>query len=331
MFGIIFLMLMAQPQEGKAKSDTVNLRANYISMGMTAYSGEHYREAIGYFKKAFKLDSLYSALTYNIACCYSLLNLKDSAVVWLDKTVGLGAYEFEGDSDFDNIRKSKEFKEIVLRATRLLEEAKKKEWKTLVFKPEDYNPEKKYPLFIGLHGYGGSADNFLRAVKDYINKKGYILAIPYGTEVQGLTSFSWGSINKCKEKIMKDIKEIESKYSIDTTRIILLGYSQGGSRAASLGITNPDVFKGIIAIASSFDKKGLKKYIPNLKEKEIGYYIIIGGKEREERLESNKKAKQLLEKNGVKVHLKIYPEIGHAFPPDPEEAIGTALRFLTED
>jgi len=328
LLGIILLLIVNQPQEGKTAASKEDLRREYVTKGMTAYTEEDYRNAIGFFKGAFEIDTTYAALSYNIACCYSLLNLKDSAIIWVKRTVELGTYEFEEDKDFDNIRDMKEFKRIALRSKELLKEAKKRKWESLIFIPPDYDSSQKYPLFIVLHGYGSSPSDFTRELPIFLTEKGFIFLIPYGTEVHGLTSFSWGDVDKCEEKILKDIEEVKSKYSIDTTRIILLGYSQGGSRTFSLGVRNPEVFKAIITVAGTFNEEEVKDYLNKLKGKDFRLYMMIGGKDRKERIKSNEMAKRLLKQYGAKVHLEIYPEVGHAFPGDPLKEVGKALKFI---
>jgi len=168
--------------------------------------------------------------------------------------------------------------------------------------------------------------------REYIEKgmtaytEGYIFVCPFGTEIHGIKSFAWGDITKCEEKILNEIKEIKSKYSIDTTQIILFGYSQGGSRIFSVGLRHPNIFKGIITVAGTFKEEDAKEHLPELKGKDFKAYIMIGGKDKN--LENNKKAKEELEKYGTKVHLEIYPEIGHAFPGEPEKELEKALNFL---
>lgn len=323
----LLIFLIGLPQPGKKEEKIVKLR-EYVTKGMTAYTDDDYQKAIEYFKNAFELDSTYAPLAYNIACCYSLLNNKDSAITWLERTIALGTYEFERDKDFDNIRETKEFKELVQKADTLLAQAKKKEWKPIIYTPEDYDTTKQYPLFIGLHGYGGSPTHFARSTARMLAEQGYICAIPYGNVVHGLTSFSWAKMIECEEVILKFIKEIESQYSIDTSRIILLGYSQGGSRAFSIGLRNPDVFKGIIAVAGTFDEEELKGHLEKLIGRDLSVFIMIGQKDRKKRIESNRRAKELLEKYGIRVHLDVYPGVGHAFPGEPEKEIKRALRFI---
>ncbi len=298
----------------------------YIRKGMTACTEENYRDGIKYFKMAFELDTTYAALAYNIACCYSLLNIKDSAIIWLKKAVNLGLYMIEEAPELNNIKNTPEYKALLSKAKMLLEEAKKKEWKPLVFPPKNYDPSRKYPLFIALHGYGGSPKNFTRRLHKFLTEKGYVFMAPYGTEVYGLKSFGWGDVKKCEEKILKEIEEIRKKYSIDEENIILLGYSQGGSRAFSIGLRYPEIFKGLIIAAGYFKEEDVKDYLENLKGKNLKVYIMVGEKD-EKVKESNIKAKEILKKYGVKVHLEIYKGVGHAFPGDPEKEIKKYLNL----
>lgn len=58
---------------------------------------------------------------------------------------------------------------------------------------------------------------------------------------------------------------------------------------------------------------------------------MIGGKDKEERLKGNKRAKEILEEHGIKTHFEIFPDLGHAFPGDPKEELGKALDFILKE
>lgn len=74
------------------------------------------------------------------------------------------------------------------------------EWKSLIFVPENYDSLKGYPVIVALHGYGGSPYDFTRDLAKFLREKGYIFVCPFGTEVHGLRSFAWGSIDSCEVK-----------------------------------------------------------------------------------------------------------------------------------
>jgi len=326
---IVFLFLVFAQTE-LPEQNVRELRREYVQSGMTAYTEGNYRETVLKLKKAFALDSTDAPVAYNIACCYSLMDMKDSAISWIERTIGLGTYDFSEDKDFDNIRKVKEFQELTVQAESLLVEARGREWPSCVFIPSDYDSKKFYPILFMLHGYGTSPDDFTHELAKFFTKKGFIYVVPYGTEIFGLSSFGWGSVEKVEDKILSDIKDIKKKYSIDTTCIILAGYSQGGGRTFSIAIRNPYLFRGAVSIAGYFDEENLKDYLKELDNKNLKFYIMIGGKERKEMFKSNQRAIDLLRTHGLKVHLKVFPEVGHAFPSTPEEVFEKALDFILE-
>ncbi len=311
--------------------DLLELRREFVINGMTAYTEGNYEEAINELKQAFVLDTINAPVAYNIACCYSILDMKDSSITWIEKTIELGTYSFSEDRDFDNIRSTKEFQELVLRTESLLQEARNREWPSFIFIPADYDSTKNYPVLVMLHGYRASPRGFTGELALFLTERGFIYIVPYGTEVYGLSSFGWGDVLKVEEKVISEIENVIRKYSVDIKNVILAGYSQGGSRTFSIAIRNPALFRGAIPIVGSFDEEGLKEYFYKLEGKKLIFYIMIGGKEREERLKSNQRAKELLEEYGIKAHLKIFPEVGHAFPGEPEEEIGKALDFMLKD
>ncbi len=311
--------------------DLLELRREFVRNGMTAYTEGNYEEAINELKQAFVLDTINAPVAYNIACCYSLMDMKDSSITWIEKTIELGTYSFSEDRDFDNIRSTKEFQELVLRTESLLQEARNREWPSFIFIPADYDSTKNYAVLVMLHGYEASPRGFTGELALFLTERGFIYIVPYGTEVYGLSSFGWGDVLKVEEKIISEIESVIRKYSVDITSIILVGYSHGGDWTFSIAIRNPALFRGAIPIAGTFDEEGLKEHFQKLKGKKLRFYIMIGGKEREERLKGNQRAKELLEEYGIKAHFKIFPEVGHAFPGEPEEEIGKALDFILKD
>lgn len=322
-FFLFFFIFSCSPKKTKQEK----LR-ELIREGSTAYSEQDYKKAIEYYKRAFEIDPTYGALVYNIACCYSILDEKEEAFNWLKKAIDLGVYEFESDPDFDNIREEPEFKKLVEEAGKLLEKLRIREWKPLVFLPDKYTPQKRFPLIIGLHGYGISPEVFSTPFKELLSKRGYIFICPYGPDVHGKVSFGWNDYNTSAKRVLEAIKEVEEKYSVVSEKIILFGYSQGGSRVLSIGLRYPEIFYGIISVAGSFDYEGLKDFLPKAGETGIKVYMMIGGKDRRERVESNIKAKEEMEKFGIPVHLEIYPDVGHAFPGTPAKELEKALAWI---
>jgi len=73
-------------------------------------------EAIKCYNKAIKIDEKYADAWYNKACLESLRNNEQESIKYLRKAIELDEIYIEKaklDADFDNIRDSDEFKELI--------------------------------------------------------------------------------------------------------------------------------------------------------------------------------------------------------------------------
>lgn len=133
--------------------DEINAASEYTSRGMTAYSAGEYPLAIELFKKSFALRPDYSALAYNISCCYALQGEKDSAIAWLQKTFELGSHLFLNDEDLVSLYADPRYQQLAQEAETRIGELKNEEWKPLVYLPLEYTGEKPFPVVIGEHDF----------------------------------------------------------------------------------------------------------------------------------------------------------------------------------
>jgi pimeloyl-ACP methyl ester carboxylesterase len=111
------------------------------------------------------------------------------------------------------------------------------------------------PTVILLHGVPGNDNNPL-GLAERLSKSGInILVFNYqGTfDSEGLFNFNncWNDIGVALD-FLKQKKNIR-QFSIDTSRIIICGYSLGGSLALTAAVYNPEI-KNIIAIAGGTDQ-----------------------------------------------------------------------------
>ncbi|MGC9319926.1 MAG: prolyl oligopeptidase family serine peptidase, partial [Armatimonadota bacterium] len=117
--------------------------------------------------------------------------------------------------------------------------------------PEDYDPERPWPLIVFLHGYVPSitvadpwmlSDDFCQIAED----NGCLLAIPYArrnTDFQGV-----GEVD-----CFRVIEEMQRLYSIDPARIYLSGVSMGGMGAWNMALRHPGTFAAVTPISGQTD------------------------------------------------------------------------------
>ena len=120
------------------------------------------------------------------------------------------------------------------------------------------------PLIVLLHGAGMSARTFLDGARGEADRCGCLLL-----SVQS-TGATWDTIGLVREAAKggratrdqlfgPDAGRVEQALSValrapdaDARSVMLVGFSDGGSYALSLGLANPAIFRGVIAVAPGF-------------------------------------------------------------------------------
>src|SRR5438132_7976675 len=96
-----------------------------------------------------------------------------------------------------------------------------------LYVPENYRPEKAYPLVICIHGAGFTGDAYLERWKVRL-KDNYILACPT------LAYGDWWT-RTAEQLVMVTILAVTGTYHIDPQRVFLTGMSNGGIGAYLIG------------------------------------------------------------------------------------------------
>ena len=199
--------------------------------------------------------------------------------------------------------------------------------------PPGYDATKKYPLVIFTSFTGGSAEDFFRRyameahelnheetsdtpqpsleaeLKAFLqalfgtrmNEKAFIALIPPG---EGSTKdHSWQGFEACiyrnENRILKDIETYSKQYSIDASRIVMIGYSLGGDLSWAITQRYPEKFKGALASGTrcGYTEAGMME---RQAKKGVRYYLTIGNEDLATRKSGMNNAKALLDKAGVK-------------------------------
>ena len=124
--------------------------------------------------------------------------------------------------------------------------------------PENYNPQKKYTLLIGLHGGGGNAKNFI-TVWDSLNNTDFICAVPqapYPWLLDKEIGYDWALWPSGNNKFITRASDLIAKYISDLTvflknqysvgDVYLFGFSQGAIFTYISGMKKHNIYKGLI-------------------------------------------------------------------------------------
>ena len=192
--------------------------------------------------------------------------------------------------------------------------------------PPGYTPEKPWPLVVALHGYGSSAAQFHGAWFSIADGVGYVLATPQGDQ-RTAEGVGWAWSAEGDQVIQRSIAGVRALVTIDPARIYLVGFSQGGQHAYSLGLQYPRLFRGLAALGAQFQRE----FLPRLEPPGgwDGLRVYIGHGQHDRSIASARDAARTLEKLGCAVHLEVYPDVGHGLPEPMAEEMDRILRYLT--
>ncbi|MBI3247993.1 MAG: dienelactone hydrolase family protein [Deltaproteobacteria bacterium] len=130
-----------------------------------------------------------------------------------------------------------------------------------VYEPPGPGP---HPTLLTLHGWGANAFDLLGLAPYLCGGKFLILCpqgplqVPIGGSAVGYGWFplSMGgtldvkSVARARESVQSFLDDAQQRYPIDSKKLAVVGFSQGGVMAYSLGLGEPDRFAGLAALSS---------------------------------------------------------------------------------
>lgn len=103
--------------------------------------------------------------------------------------------------------------------------------------PANFDPKKKYPLFVMLHGSGSDDQGMLN---NQLTENDFIEIAPYGRGTSNCFT-----TNGAETDVVEAIEDAIQNYPVNASEIILAGFSMGGYGAYRIYHENPGMFKGV--------------------------------------------------------------------------------------
>ena len=158
-----------------------------------------------------------------------------------------------------------------------------------IIKPKDFDPTKKYPLFMYLYGGPGSQQvmDSWNSFRNYwwfqmLTQQGYIVAVVdnrgtggKGEQFKKMTYLQLGKFETIDQ--INAAKFFGAKSYIDEDRIGIYGWSYGGFMSTLCILKGNDVFKAALAVAPVtnwkwYDSIYTERYMRTVSENEDGYF-----------------------------------------------------------
>jgi phospholipase/carboxylesterase len=187
--------------------------------------------------------------------------------------------------------------------------------------------QEKNPLLLLLHGYGSNeADLFSFASE--LPEEYFVISAQAPYDMQ-YGSFAWYAINfdadenkfsdlnqarQSRDMIADFIDELLAKYPIDSTKVNLIGFSQGSILSYAVALSYPTKIAKVVAMSGYLN---LDMAIEGFEKNDLSGLKIFashGTVDQVIPVEWARKTPQLLENFGIDVVYKEYP-IGHGVSP----------------
>jgi predicted esterase len=118
--------------------------------------------------------------------------------------------------------------------------------------PVNFDPKKRYPLFVMLHGSGSDDQGMLN---NQLTENDFIEIAPYGRGTSNCFT-----TDGAETDVLEAIEDAIKNYPVNASEIILAGFSMGGYGAYRIYHEYPGIFKGVVVFSGH----------PNLATKWLG-------------------------------------------------------------
>ncbi len=176
-----------------------------------------------------------------------------------------------------------------------------------LYVPEYYQPDKKWPLVVALHGgHGHGADciwNWLREAR----ARGFILLCPSSRDA------TWSLMGEDKDAstLQQIVSGSCSQWNIDTERVLLTGMSDGATYTLLHGLANDEPFTHLAPLCGTFHPMLLEVLGP-INNKSV--FLAHGALDWMFPVESARITRECLSAAGASVVYRELADLSHTYP-----------------
>ncbi len=233
------------------------------------------------------------------------------------------------DPDLASLQGDPEFERLWARNGELAAQAEQVQpHMRITFEPATPHGAATYPLLVALHGNNASPaaqmDQWRPAAAH-----GWRVILPQSRQLADSDgdAWTWNDADKTFAEVRYHLSRLD-----DSGHLVIAGFSLGAFRALDLALRGSVEAKGFIIVAPfmPLDRvDALRDPAPASRQRGVRGVIVIGEAD-EPSLPGARACHALLSEMGIPVELWSYPGLGHEFPPDWNNRLIEALRFVAQ-
>ncbi len=168
-----------------------------------------------------------------------------------------------------------------------------------LYVPKQYTVYRDWPLFIGIHGSGGSGLDCWNWWQPYADREGFILLCPSIADSQGGWYQAVG-----ESKVFSAINEVRAQYRV-APKEFMAGFSAGAQFVQGFAFTYPQYVSGVAILSAG------NYYFPSMAP-QIPMLVVIGSLDDPGAVAAAADFSAALKQNGFDIQYEQLPGVGHA-------------------
>ena len=185
-----------------------------------------------------------------------------------------------------------------------------------LYVPEGDGFRQDLPVFVGIHGSGGSGRDCWSLWYPYARKEGFVLVCPTLTDSRGGWYQSEG-----EHKVVSILNQVYEDYQTDN-KVFIAGFSAGAQFVQGYAISYTNWVRGVAVLsAGNYYKTTSNTGI-------IPYLVVVGGKDHPDTVAGAERLVAEREYYGYPVEYLFLPDVGHVMSKEAKEATMSLFRDL---
>jgi len=195
-----------------------------------------------------------------------------------------------------------------------------------LYLPKTYDRSKRYPLVVVLHPAGLHGARFVSLWGRTAERTGAFIVA--GPECRNREKRMWDISDE--RDLLATVRKVIATFGADPARVLLTGFSQGGTYSYTFGLRNPGVFRAIAPVSGALVARPSPAVEAILKRaRGMGVYIVHGAADDRIPVERARASRVRLEQAGFTVTYREVPHLGHFFPEGEADRIWAWFSALT--
>lgn len=196
----------------------------------------------------------------------------------------------------------------------------------IVREPVEASPGKP-PVLILLHGVGSNEHDLLGLAPE-LDPRLFIISARAPLTLQP-GSYGWYHVQflpdgfiideddaeRSRHIVLRFVDEVTGTYDVDGRRVFLMGFSQGAIMSLAAGLSEPERFRGIVAMNGRLLPQVTKLIAGPERLRDFPVLMVHGVEDRVIQVRYAREAREELSKLPVKLDYREYPS-GHWVTPD---------------